>query len=67
MHSPVFDSSSARASQASRFTSRDIDLHAIFDISTGDHLADAATTSRDQGNFASHAEQFFDFHDLSPR
>src|SRR6202790_1124494 len=40
----------------------DIDLGAVFDVSTGDHFAQATTSAGHQGDLSANREQLFDFH-----
>ena len=41
---------------------RDVNLHAIFDVGSGDHLAETTTATGDDRDLAAHREKLFDFH-----
>src|SRR5712691_775035 len=49
------------------FARGDVNPGAILNICARDHFADTAASAGHQSDFAPHAEQLFDFHDLSPR
>ena len=62
MHSPICDNSLGQLLARFGAACRDVNLHAIFDVGSGDHLAETATATGDDRDLAAHREKLFDFH-----